>query len=579
MNNMQFTRGLILLVTLFASPLFGAPPATTQTSVQDSPDAKRLTFLGDQLSADEAAINMINKTLVQAGYKAAIASDRASLAARGNDLMNRQGGGPVAWKDFYGRTARDFVMHDRYSTYYQLRRPSQFSYVYRANNNQIEAAKAEIDSMGRKVDELLARRQQLEAEQSALWATIAFESITNRDISLRPLYRNQLHAEHSDDPDKRGAKSTGEPPTVTVLRAAVLYVRTAEAAARNLDKNLDTDQGACYAAMRNALAASFASFQDSAANFNDVNADPAKAKQLADVVASAKSVLSLCTDLNEAYRKAKDAEKAKEESRRQLYRATMQESLFGLAETVGHMDEQLEALSDAWGVQPERGVRSTDKVPEISLASATTNAVASTTSAAPVSPTPSRSAGTKVDLMPLADVSQTHGHWRAEGSTFVGSADNAVLLRFRYHPPTEYDLHLVLVRQNGHEGSNFWMPLPQDKEVHFYIHAMDEKNYTECGFQTSTARGSAERHHILNQAAIPNQRLDIVLKVRKGSLEAIVDDKSVSAIKTDFSDMGADRSKDPDHPIRIGVFKVKGGSLILQSAAVIEVSGPGKVLK
>ena len=47
-------------------------------------------------------------------------------------------------------------------------RPPQFDFIYRANNNQQAKAEADIAKMAGKVDQLLARRRQLEAEQSRL---------------------------------------------------------------------------------------------------------------------------------------------------------------------------------------------------------------------------------------------------------------------------------------------------------------------------------------------------------------------------------------------------------------------------
>ena len=65
------------------------------------------------------------------------------------------------------------------------------------------AAKAEVATLGKKTDALLARRLELETEESSLWATLAFEAIENRDINLRPLYRDQLKATPSKDNDNR----------------------------------------------------------------------------------------------------------------------------------------------------------------------------------------------------------------------------------------------------------------------------------------------------------------------------------------------------------------------------------------
>lgn len=378
MFNTRFILATAVLIFQFIAPIGAAPTTSPSTQNDATDDAGRLTFLGDQLTADEAEIDAINKALLQQGYKVAVANDKAADAAEGNQLMDRKGGAPVRWQDFYGRTAKDFIMHDKDSpVYHQVQRPSQFNYVYHANDTQIEAAKSEVAAIGQKVDALLARRKQLEADQSALWAQIAFQSVGNRDIPLRPLYRDRLQADPAKFDDNRP-----EPPTVKALAAAVLYLRTADAAATNIESKLDTDQGACYVALRDALNANFKSLQDSEATFDDAAGDNVvQIKQMGDVVASAKLIVSLCTNLTEAYGKAQDAEQANEDARRQLYRRTMQDSLFSFSEAVGQMDDQLQQLSASWNVIPKRGTRSADKVPDITIA--------------PVSsPTPSPSANT-----------------------------------------------------------------------------------------------------------------------------------------------------------------------------------------
>src|SRR3954464_14392213 len=82
-----------------------SPPASRAADPAD----ERLTFLTLQLSSTEESIKAINTALKVAGYKAAVAEDRAANAEKGNELMDRKGGGPVPWDKFYGRTARDFI--------------------------------------------------------------------------------------------------------------------------------------------------------------------------------------------------------------------------------------------------------------------------------------------------------------------------------------------------------------------------------------------------------------------------------------------------------------------------------------
>ncbi len=337
--------------------LGGDSPAPATQSVA-GPDAKRLTFLGDQLSADEAAIKAINKALVMAGYKAATAAMKADMAAEGNSIMDRKGGAPVPWQEFYGRTAKDFIMHDVGSpVYHQVQRPSQFDYIYHANNQQADAAKAEIAAMGAKIDALLARRRQLEAEQSSIWATIALESIGNRDLSLQPLYHNELKVKPSKDNDNRPDAAR-----LAAMRAAVLYLRTVDHTVTSLADQLDSDQEKVYTMLRDTLQQAQQTLKESAASFADTpSVDLAEVKQMKDVTAQAKRMQALCKDVCDAYRKAADADVAAEEGRKLLYRATLQDSLFTFAEATGQLDDTLTKIAGTWDIHALTGTKSTDQ--------------------------------------------------------------------------------------------------------------------------------------------------------------------------------------------------------------------------
>ena len=333
-------------------------PETTQPQNLDG-DAQRLTFLGNQLSADEAAITSINKALKIAGYHAQDAADEAAGAAKQNELMDRKGGGPVPWQEFYGRTAKSFIMHDPYGEYHQVQRPDQFDYVYKANDEQIAKAQADIESVAKTVDALLGRRRQLEAEQSSLWATIAFESIQHRQIVTRPLYREQLAAKPSKTDDNRpdGAR-------IAAMKAAVLYLRTVDHAVSELADNLDTDQEAVYSALRGTLQKSQENLAESSANFGSTaGVDPVEAQQMEEVSAQAGRIQSICKDICESYRKAQDADAAGEgeEQRKLLFRGTLQESLFTLPEATGELDETVIKMAASWDIHGQAGTRTTDE--------------------------------------------------------------------------------------------------------------------------------------------------------------------------------------------------------------------------
>ena len=130
-----------------------APPSAAPTTQAD-PAADRLTFLTLELSNIEASLHAVNLALRGAGYKAVITAEKADQAALGNELMDRKGGAPIAWDKFYGATAKQFEPRDVFGVHHPYERPSQFDYLYKANNDQIAKANADVASLGQKVDAL-----------------------------------------------------------------------------------------------------------------------------------------------------------------------------------------------------------------------------------------------------------------------------------------------------------------------------------------------------------------------------------------------------------------------------------------
>jgi hypothetical protein len=162
---------------------------------------ERFVFLTVELSSVEASMTAVNQALAAAGRDQSKAELRASNYAAGNNRMDRQGGAPLDWQDFYGQTATSFYYHSsgsidaqRNSSFsssarngqgqssaqlhgqYQgadttaIGRPPQFDYIYRANADAQKNAELDAASLGNKIDQLLARRRELESEQSELCA-------------------------------------------------------------------------------------------------------------------------------------------------------------------------------------------------------------------------------------------------------------------------------------------------------------------------------------------------------------------------------------------------------------------------
>src|SRR5438105_2782646 len=69
---------------------------------------QRLVFFTVQLAGVETSLDAVNKALKQAGYHQSIKQGEKERYQKGNELMDRNAGGPVSWKEFYGKTAEKF---------------------------------------------------------------------------------------------------------------------------------------------------------------------------------------------------------------------------------------------------------------------------------------------------------------------------------------------------------------------------------------------------------------------------------------------------------------------------------------
>jgi hypothetical protein len=179
---------------------------------------QRFLFLMVRLANLEASLDAVENAIAKSTGKRVSNQSAAKRAEAGNDRMDRQGGGPMKWNEFYGTNAEKFFYHpvDPNSHYWTRtllhqagpeadnkvgggvpasqglpthQRPPQFDYIYRANENAKARAEQEAAELKGKVNALVERRQRLEAEQNGLWCEIAFRAVARHDLPRKPLYR------------------------------------------------------------------------------------------------------------------------------------------------------------------------------------------------------------------------------------------------------------------------------------------------------------------------------------------------------------------------------------------------------
>ncbi len=126
------------------------------------------------------------------------------------------GGGPVRWTKFYGRTSDEFYLPGPVSVAIaadgqggvaaafsrgspQLKeRPPQFDFIEKAQVKIKADAAVRADGLAKRLPDLIARRKELEARQVQLWSQIAFHEVRRRDLKNKQSYRYEPRIPASD---------------------------------------------------------------------------------------------------------------------------------------------------------------------------------------------------------------------------------------------------------------------------------------------------------------------------------------------------------------------------------------------
>ena len=340
--------GLLLNCIGLSALIFalGANPTTQPAAAPDLTPRQQDLLL--QLSDAEANIQAINKALKVTGYSVGVAYDKIDSNLKGNELMNRQGGGPVRWDEFYGKTANDFPRTGFWDDRMDDHRPQQFKFVYKANNDQIAAARDQISSLLQNQQALLDRRRVHEEDQSRLWATLAWEQVEDREIEFRPLYRFALQPPG---------------PEAAVLRPVILFLRTAASVAHDGLDSIQGSQGAAFISDARRMDAAYTALQQSLADAQDA------ATLRSDHANDAQTLKSLCKELAEQtkviaddYSNALDRDRAKEDNSKLEFRGQLQSSLSSFATEFSKLDDAVTQTAKSWGVTPNKGTPTPDAV-------------------------------------------------------------------------------------------------------------------------------------------------------------------------------------------------------------------------
>jgi hypothetical protein len=335
---------------------------------------KRFDFLMERLASLEASLDAVNVAIAKASGKKGAKQGDARRAEAGNSAMDRKGGGPMKWNEFYGTTAEKFFYHpvDPNTTYHTStvlsqvgtqqedkagdsvqgnsgvplhQRPPQFDYIYRANRNAKERADADMAAIQGKIDALNERREKLEAEQADLWCRLAFRAIQRLNILRRPELRFRLVAASTAPDDESKA---------AVLEAAARFLATSLLIIDKAEKEQETALGN----IKLIVASARHDLDDVLVSENSVAGDSTdKDTPLGQVVALAQLLDDTSNNLSESYEVAIEGGQANDAARKDQFRGLLQRSLIEYAQLVMALDESVRTLKQEWGVTVDTKTR------------------------------------------------------------------------------------------------------------------------------------------------------------------------------------------------------------------------------
>ena len=369
----QFVAALALLAVLLPSLALAqqAKPAVKIAPAEKLPEGweeidQRLVFLMVRLANTEASLDAVNKAIGGGVRRKAAKTGDAKRAERGNELMDRKGGGPMKWSEFYGTTAEKFFYHptDRNSTYHTAtilnqrgseadnkvgggvpasqgvpvhQRPPQFDYIYRANEQAKARAEEEAAELKGKVEHLNERRQRLEAEQAGLWCEIAFRAVSHYDLDKKPLYRFEPVV-GPDTESRQNAES---------MKAAASFM----ALALSIIDAAQADQAATFSKIKPAVSKARQGLSDNCLRLAvDVTDRYSNEGRFA---ALAKRLDDVASNLSDSYVVAIEGDQANDRQRKETFRGLLQESLVSYAQIILALDEMSSVMRSEWKIKPD----------------------------------------------------------------------------------------------------------------------------------------------------------------------------------------------------------------------------------
>jgi len=183
-----------------------------------------------------------------------------------------------------------------------------------------------------------------------------------------------------------------------------------------------------------------------------------------------------------------------------------------------------------------------------------------------------------VDLLKLVDPQQQTLliGWRLIDGTLVSDPTKPSHIEFPYVPPQEYDYRVVFTRSSGngymacicHGGDRqfVWRMGSAQPTAAAGFGVVDGKNF---GQNVSSRSG---------KWLLTGEQEELVIQIRRDGVQAILNDVPISRLKTNYRNVALGSVFKQTRDDTIGLF-IAPNDLTVESAEVIEISGPGQIIK
>jgi len=329
---------------------------------------ERFDELMEQLAINEASLDAVDAAIAKKTRKKGGQVGAAKRFDENNRLMDRKGGGPMNWREFYGTNAEKFFYHpvDPNTTYHTTtalqqigkaqddktssdlptrqglpvhQRPPQWDYIYRANRTASESALTDALLLATEVQQLEQRRARLEQEQAVLWCKLAFRAVQRIDMHRKQILRFQLVA--AGDGIEENEQARGLAAAAQFLSSALLIVEKAE-----------KEQSVAMGSANTVVVEARERFEDALLEQPTLGAmSENKTKPLGQFVALAKLLGDKSKTLSEAYAGAMDGAANNEAARKESYRGMLQRTVIDYAQVLLALNELADAMQRDWGVR------------------------------------------------------------------------------------------------------------------------------------------------------------------------------------------------------------------------------------